>query len=404
MSGRGDLISPDPPFDNASAALRPAFTITQVPDDGLDVRDDLQKLVCRVAVTELPGWGWGLTLDPLRGFDAERDRIMELLLGAGFKTEDDLTSVAVALDASDRADGAVARIGLRLLQIIDSNLPGTLADTDLEFLHDYRVAIRRTRSVLKEMRGVFPAVELARLRVEFRWLQEVTSQTRDLDVYLADFETLRELAPVSVQPDLEPLLAVLRSWHLDAREQMERELVSERAKRLHEDWAALLEHLPELPQFDRPDATRGIGDVASERILEVHGRMIKDGRRISSDSEPQEYHDLRKKGKELRYLLELFAAPMYDPSVVKPMIKALKGLQDVLGTHQDREIQVETLRRLGDHVLAQAGGARALLAMGALVERLEQDAQDARDGFAARFKEFASDEQSALFSDTFHGH
>ena len=67
----------------------------------------------------------------------------------------------------------------------------TLADADLEFLHDFRVAIRRTRSVLREMRGVFAPDDLERVRASFKWLQDQTSATRDLDVYLREFEELR---------------------------------------------------------------------------------------------------------------------------------------------------------------------------------------------------------------------
>ena len=61
------------------------------------------------------------------------------------------------------------------------------------------------------------------------------------------------------------------------------------------------------------------------------------GRRIGDDSPAEALHDLRKKGKELRYLLEFFAS-LYAADVVKPMVSTLKGLQDVLGRFQDREV------------------------------------------------------------------
>ena len=57
--------------------------------------------------------------------------------------------------------------------------------------------------------------------------------------------------------------------------------------------------------------------------------MVRDGRAIDDESPPESLHDLRKRGKELRYLLELFGS-LFPPSVVKPMVSALKGLQDVL--------------------------------------------------------------------------
>ena len=77
------------------------------------------------------------------------------------------------------------------------------------------------------------------------------------------------------------------------------------------------------------------------------GGWSSSGGRINEASPAEEYHELRKKGKELRYLLELFGAPLYPSDVVDPLVKALKGLQDVLGRHQDREVQVALLRVAG---------------------------------------------------------
>ena len=86
--------------------------------------------------------------------------------------------------------------------------------------------------------------------------------------------------------------------------------------------------------------------------------MVKLGGAIDDDSPAEDYHELRKRGKELRYLLELFGAPLYPGEVVKPMIKSLKSLQDVLGRHQDREVQVAMLSSLGDRARVGARTAR----------------------------------------------
>lgn len=385
----------------------------------LDVLDEREKIIGRIVVETPTTLRPRLRLVGLRGYDRQLDQVYELLArsegfvpaeeplvdeavrAAGGNPQGVSAKVDVPLQPGERADVAVSRILKRLLEIMDLTLPGTLADTDTEFLHDYRVALRRSRAVVRELRGVFPPSEIDQLRVEFKWLQEVTGQTRDLDVYLMEFEEMRELAPESQRIDLDPLLSVLQSWHLAARQQMERDLVSARARRLRADWGYLIVALPDLSERERPDAARPVAEVAGERIWRVHRRMVKMGQAIATDSLPAEYHELRKKGKELRYLLELFGVPLYDSDVVKPMIRALKGLQDVLGLHQDRDVQVHTLRRLGDHVLAQRGGSAALMAMGALVDRLEADAQSARDHFAQSFAEFASEAQCKLVEKTF---
>ena len=83
------------------------------------------------------------------------------------------------------------------------------------------------------------------------------------------------------------------------------------------------------------------------------------------------------------------------------MIKALKALQDVLGRHQDREVQIATLSSLRDELASVRGGAAALMATGALVSRLQEDEQAARAEFAARFTVFAGKDQRKLVKATF---
>ncbi|MGH2842611.1 MAG: CHAD domain-containing protein [Solirubrobacteraceae bacterium] len=403
------------------AGVRALLPIAEVSltEQSLDVLDEREKTVCRIVLETPVGLRVRARLHGLRGYEGELRRVHQLLgaghgfeqarlalvdeavLAAGGDPAGSSTKVQAAFAADTRADVAVTEVLLGLLAIIDANLPGTLAATDSEFLRSYRVAIRRTRAVMKGVAGVFPPERLPALRDEFRRLQEATGQTRDLEVYVAQFPQLEQMVPPVLRADLTPLEEVLRAWRASSRDHMERELTGEHARRLHADWEGLLAELPQLPERGRPDAARPIGRVAGERIARVHRRMVRAGRVITPRSEPQAYHDLRKRGKELRYLLELFAAPLYPADVVAPMIAALKGLQDLLGRHQDRWVQVRTLKRLSDRVLAHAGDGGALLAMGALAERLEADAQLARDGFADGFAAFASAAQCKLVRTTF---
>ncbi len=360
-----------------------------------------------------------LRLAAVRGYDAELERVqVKLQDDLGFKPADQplvdeavrasgrapggiSSKVAVHLGYNQRADEGAAHVLKRLLDVIEANLEGTIADIDSEFLHDLRVSVRRSRAVQRELRGVFPPSELARFRTEFRWLQQATGDARDLDVYVLEFDQYRAMVPAAMRADLDPLLSVLRRRRSIARREMTRALRSERAHAVRADWAAFLEQLPLLPAEERPDAARPVGALAGERILKVYKRMLKMGRAIDESSPPDAYHDLRKKGKELRYLLELLAAPVYPGEVVKPMVRALKSLQDVLGRHQDREVQVATLRSLREEISALPGGAAALMAMGVLVERLGADERAARGEFAERFEAFASKSQRRLIRETF---
>jgi len=395
----------------------------------LSVLDELGKTVVRLTLEvpflaipasdrELPLRARA-RLEPVRGYDQELDRIRKTLssevglesaseplvdeaVRAGGGTPEGVSKkVEVELRFDERTDAAAVAVLSRLLEVIEANLPGTVADIDSEYLHDFRVSVRRSRSVQRELRRAFPPELLVHWRAEFKWLQGATGPARDLDVYVLEFEDFRKLLPEAFRADLDPLLTALRNRRLTARREMVRSLRSERAAALLTEWAEFLDGLVALPLDDRPDAERPIGEVAGERIRAVYGRMLKMGRAIDDSSPAEAYHELRKKGKELRYLLELFGAPLYPSDVVKPMIKTLKSLQDVLGRHQDREVQVAMLRSLATEVGALPGGDAALMAMGLLVERLSADERAARSEFAERFAEFSSKQTRSLVKETF---
>ncbi len=133
---------------------------------------------------------------------------------------------------------------------------------------------------------------------------------------------------------------MLERERTSARVEMARALKSERCTRLLGEWGAFLEVLVDRPVEDRPDAMVPLGELAGRRVAKVYRAMVKAGSKIDHESSPEAFHELRKQGKELRYLLELFAIHTHRRTVVKPMIKTLKALQDVLGRHQDREIQI----------------------------------------------------------------
>jgi CHAD domain-containing protein len=124
------------------------------------------------------------------------------------------------------------------------------------------------------------------------------------------------------------------------------------------------------------------------------------GDAIEPASPAERFHDMRKRGKELRYLLELFGG-LWPRSVVKRMVRSLKDLQDMLGVHQDREVQAAYLRGLAGELASRTGGPAALLALGVLVDRLDAEQSEARGAFAARFAAFAAADQQALVAKVF---
>jgi CHAD domain-containing protein len=308
--------------------------------------------------------------------------------------------VRVPLSAGQRSDAAAVAVLRGLLGVILANRDGALDGRDPEYLHQFRISVRRSRTVQRQLAGVFPPLELRGFRSEFGWLQQATGEARDLDVQALELETLRGRLPGAVRQDLDPLRAVLDHARLAAHGQLVSVLRSRRTDDLLRDWEMLLESLVEMPTGGRERATRPIGDFAAHRVRRAYRRLLKVGEGLTDASPPSAVHALRKRGKELRYLLELFAVPLHSAEALASLITPLKALQDVLGRHQDRHIQMTMLRHAAPEVASLRGGPQAVLAMGMLVDRLAVDARAARDELAAPLAELGSSEQRHLVKRT----
>ena len=304
------------------------------------------------------------------------------------------------LDPNKRADDTAKEILLGLLDTLEANIDGAKANLDSEFLHDLRVATRRTRSALTQIKGVFAPDLVEDYKTRFARVQQITGPVRDLDVYLLDFDGYQASLPSSLRPHLEPLREFL-TGHYDATQTaMARALGSTKFKSLLRSWRAFLE-APVPKRSAVPNAMRPIKEVADARIWRLYRRVRKEGRAIASDSPPEELHELRKSCKKLRYLLEFFTS-LYPKKRARVLIKALKVLLDNLGRFQDLAVQAghlgDTARQMRDEGRADTD---TLLAMGALVGDLLSRQQQARGEFARIFSAFDVPGNRGVFRDLF---
>lgn len=296
---------------------------------------------------------------------------------------------------------AAKHILLDLLDTLERNEPGLRAALDVEFLHDYRVALRRTRSLLGRLKQSFDPAALAHFRAGFAWLGQVTGPLRDLDVHLETFDAYRAGLPERVWPDLEPLRAFLRQQQQQAQQQLVATLDRPDYGQLLHDWRQFLES-PALPSPDAaPDAEQPITTVAARRIWKAYRQVHQEGRALTPASPDEDFHELRKSCKKLRYLLEFFIG-LFPGEPMKILIKSLKNLQNNLGDHQDIVVHQHTLHTHAEE-MAAAGCAppATLLAMGMLIADLETRHCRLRAEFADCFAAFDSPGHHKLFKQLF---
>lgn len=290
------------------------------------------------------------------------------------------SSPTVPLSRRDDALDAFRRVLANLAATIDANLEGTIADTDPEFLHELRVAIRRTRSVLAQGKGALPREERARYREAFGWLGQVTAPPRDLDVYLLEWEAY--VAPLGTidAAALRPVQAELMARQDAAHRELATVLRGEAAREVLTSWRRWLAD-PAVEGGRR----QHIGPLIVRRIERAQDKVLRDGRSITPGSAPQRLHDLRKDTKQLRYLLECFGG-LFAARPRKTFVTQLKALQENLGAHQDAEVHLTQLRALA-HDLHQRPDSDSdlLLAMGRLCDHLDRRRRQERERFATRF-------------------
>jgi CHAD domain-containing protein len=388
----------------------------------LRLLDDERKTVVRVRLEEdrliavdgreidpLP-LSTRVELVPLRGYQEELARVRGYCAKQSCLSPLDKPLMVEAMDRLDgslrlyssklkfrfrpeqTAHSALVEICQFLLGVISENLEGVIADIDSEFLHDLRVAIRRTRSALGQLRDIFPEKESEQFQERFAWLGAITGPTRDLDVYLLGFDEYRQSLPERFRADLEPLKAFLKRHQAQEQQQLVEQLGSHEFVNLMDDWSDFLE----AQVSAAGEEGSSLGSVASRRVLKIWEKVLQEGGAIDVASPPEALHDLRKRCKKLRYLLE-FVGSAFDADQINTLVKEIKRLLDTLGDYQDLEVQADKLREFA-HLMIEEGETPAdtLLAMGMLVDDLLRRQGQKRDEFFGRFADFSRKENRQL--------
>jgi CHAD domain-containing protein len=379
----------------------------------LNIINNDQKTVLRLIIEEHDLFKNRVTVLPIKGYDKATDHIIETLttkLGLtptnkpllvvalnlqGRKPNDYSSKININLDPDMRADIAAKYIYSHLLKAIKDNEHGTIADTDSEFLHDFRVAVRRTRAGLSQLKGILPDNINAYYVEFFSWLGQITSPARDLDVYLLNFADYKNSLPASIRDDLNPLHEFLLAKQQKAQKELAKKLRSAKYLSTIYEWEQYLKEQASLKPVES-NAKLTIKQLANRRISKNYKRVLEEGNAITENSPSEALHELRKSCKKLRYLMEFFQS-LYHENQIKHFIKNLKGLQEVLGNFQDYAVQENNLKLFSEEMLNNNIHANTLLAMGVLIQNLDTLRNEARKNFSSKFLTFRHEENHSAF-------
>lgn len=333
------------------------------------------------------------------GLDRAQGNIFSIALAASGASAGEYSSKPVFTLESDMPSSEALRIIYRgLLRIMKENEQGVVKDIDTEFLHDFRVAVRRTRSALTLTKEIFPAQTVERFKTDFRALGWKSNELRDLDIYLQRRERYTEMLPPALRPGLGLLFDMITRERKEALRVFTDELTSHSYRRLIESWGEFLNS----PEEDGGDAEPVIV-LAKTRIRKRYKKAVKLGKSIDESSSDRELHTLRIECKKLRYYLEFFES-LFPADEMKEVIGHLKRLQDNLGDYNDMHVQQERLKGYISKLdPAAEEGRDGIAAAGGLISELYLKQREIRSEFHGRFEEFSGGEMKSLFDNLFSG-
>jgi CHAD domain-containing protein len=221
--------------------------------------------------------------------------------------------------------------------------PGVRLGDDAEDIHQFRVATRRSRALIRATEPML-GDRLTALGGELKWLARLLGPVRDRDVLIerlrAEVETLD-----CDREDGELLVARLEDARERSHDRLLAALGSARYFELLDRFAVAVAALPEVKSDEQAR------DIAGAELRELRAAATQ----LAPVPTDDELHNLRITAKRARYGAELMATGSKNKQLQR-YVEALKNLQDVVGEHQDAVVAETTLRKLARKQTGIAAG------------------------------------------------
>jgi CHAD domain-containing protein len=346
-------------------------------------------------------------ISPLRGYSREvgsllqkkatemklavqsEDRLKQSLQISGRVPGSYSSKVTINLTAQMPALSAMKKIYLHLLDLMQKNERGIIDDIDTEFLHDYRVSIRRTRSGISQLKLILDTQVTEKIRKIFSFLGNATTELRDLDVFLLSEKQYKAMVPTHLRSHLDPFFERLKRHRKNELINLVHLFRSAKYKRALHTWESYLQRSDPEKKTSFP-ADSAIIQAACQAIQKRNLKILKLGKNIIKLATDESLHKLRIEAKKLRYLLEFFSS-LFEQQSMQLLLKNLRQLQDNLGEHNDLTIQQKYLAAYADQIrINGSADVKTILAVGMLIGKLNVKELQVKDGFTDIFNQYAA--------------
>lgn len=253
---------------------------------------------------------------PQGEFDAQKS--IEILQNSP-ELELNLPSYIGAMDA-------MRTVFFQIFTLLRKHLSKYASSNDTEALHQIRVNLRKTRSLLKIFTPVFDRKTACYFLLNFKKLAELTNQKRDIDVFCEFLQN---------QKGFESLASELENLSATLAQSVQAELQSNEASEILRDWEVFLREGSDFFKGELGDAP--IKKLAAKSMRAQILRLKKSLSNLSETTENAQFHKCRIEIKRLRYLSEIFGGG-FGFAAAKKCFKKSKILQETFGSLQDADI------------------------------------------------------------------
>ena len=296
------------------------------------------------------------------------------------------TKIYTDIKKDEIAYNATKIILKHLLNLIEKNIKGIKFQIDTEFLHDFRVAVRRTRTALSLLKGVFKEESAVPFNKAFAEITNRTNRARDLDIQYLYLIKLKFDMPEELMPGLVLLIDHLNNLRIKEYSKLSKFLTTQKFNNTINKWKKFLEI--DNIEHSGENGLKPVVKIAPCFIYKALRRVEKKYQVVVKDFNPINLHKMRISCKKLRYVLEFFS-PLYDESIYEKAIEALKTLQDALGLYQDVEVQKKMFLEIIDGLSKiESITTDVFMTTGYLLRLLDERQQSSETNFIEYFDNF----------------
>ena len=246
--------------------------------------------------------------------------------------------------------------------------PGVIRGYDHEFLHQYRIAIRRSRAIAESVSEIVRDKTLRKAIKKLKKHAQATSRLRDLHVFMENLAAWQQHEDRQVALASSTVVPIVEREAEQEHRALVKRLRSKKCDGDMDDWHrfVLSRHLEKETRKLHAD------DIRAALCKRIHRYNLL-ARKLGAQSDDADYHRQRKLLKRIRYLAEL------DKSRFRNTLRQLKKRQQRFGDFQDLHMQIDQLMALRETITQEVGRQIPPEGLDQLITELVSEKTAARD-------------------------